>query len=260
MCRDRQQLLGKVLCHAAFSIPKLEAKSLKAGNFMVRPLLSILLVFAIAAGELPVHAVGVSPLGVVTQAAGANINSGGVSAGATVFDGDSFTTTSTGLLRVRAGAAQFYLAGQSNLKLHTAPGGTLAQLSGGTLVFSSARANAMEVEVAQAHIRPASDQPTVAQISVAGPKEIDVRATRGSLQFSYNGESQIIPEGSAYRFVLDPPEDTMFPASASPAFPDQKGPKPPGHPNKKFLYFIIGTAAFISYIAIDEALESPSKP
>jgi len=226
---------------------------------MARPL-SIFLVFAIAAGELPARAAGSSPLGVVTQAAGANINSSGVSAGATVFDGDYFTTTATGLVRVRAGAAQFYLAAQSNVKLRAASGGTLAQLVAGTLVFSSAKVDAMDVEVAQAHIRPASDQPTVAQISVAGPKEIDIRATRGSLQFLYKGESKIIPEGSAYRFVLDPPEDMAFPAEASRAFPDQGVPKKQGRPNRKFLYFIIGAAGVVTYIAIDEALESPSKP
>jgi len=225
---------------------------------MIRPFLSILLVFAIAAGELRVRAAGVPPLGVVTQAAGANINSSGVSAGATVFDGDYFTTTPTGLVRVRAGAAQFYLAGQSNLKLRAASGGTLAQLVAGTLVFSSAKVDAMDVEVAEAHIRPASDQPTVAQISVSGPKQIDIRATRGSLQFLYKGESKIIPEGSAYRFVLDPPEDALFPASR--AFPDQRVTKQQARSNRKFLYLIIGAAGVATYIAIDEALESPSKP
>ena len=225
---------------------------------MVRPLLSILLVFALTAGELPARAAGSSPVGVVTQAAGANINSSSVSSGATVFDGDYFTTTATGLVRVRAGAAQFYLAGRSNLKLRAASGGTLAQLVAGTVVFSSAKVVAIDVEVAQAHIRPASDQPTVAQISVAGPKEIDIRATRGSLQFSYNGESQIIPEGSAYRFVLDPPED--IPASASRAFPDNQAPGPGRRRSKGFLYFIIGASLGITVIAVDEALESPSKP
>jgi len=225
---------------------------------MARPLLSILLVFAITAGEPSARATGSSPLGVVTQSAGANINSSGVSAGATVFDGDYFTTTATGLVRVRAGAAQFYLAGHSNLKLHAASGGTLAQLVAGTLVFSSVKIDAMDVEVAQAHIRPASDQPTVAQISVAGPKEIDIRATRGPLHFSYKGESKIIPEGSAYRFVLDPPEDALFPASG--AFPGKQLPGPSGRENRKFLYFIIGASAAATFIAIDEALESPSKP
>jgi hypothetical protein len=227
---------------------------------MARPLLSILLVFAIAAAEPSARATGSSPLGVVTQAVGANINSGGVSAGATVFDGDYFTTTATGLVRVRAGAAQLYLAGRSNLKLRAASGGTLAQLVAGTLVFSSANVDAMDVEVAQAHIRPASDQPTVAQISVAGPREIDIRATRGSLQFSYKGESKIVAEGSAYRFVLDPPEDTLFPVEASPAFPDKQGPGPGRRRSKGFLYFIIGASAVATFLAVDEALESPSKP
>ena len=37
VCRSRQQLLGKVLCHAPFSIPKLEAKSLKAGRLWLGP-------------------------------------------------------------------------------------------------------------------------------------------------------------------------------------------------------------------------------
>src|SRR5260221_11956430 len=183
---------------------------------MARLLLSILLVFTIAAGELPAWAAGVSPLGVVAQAAGANLNSSASSGGAPVFDGDPFPTTPPGVLRVRANAAQLYLAGQSNLKLHAASGGTLAQLGGGTLVFSSTKLGAMDGEVAQAHIRPASDQPTVAQISVAGPKQIDVRATRGSLQFSYNGQSQVIPEGSAYRLVLEPAWDRTFAALASP--------------------------------------------
>jgi len=227
---------------------------------MARPLLSILLVFAITAGEPSARATGSSPLGVVTQSAGANINSSGVSAGATVFDGDYFTTTATGLVRVRAGAAQFYLAGHSNLKLHAASGGTLAQLVAGTLVFSSVKIDAMDVEVAQAHIRPASDQPTVAQISVAGPKEIDIRATRGPLQFSYKGESKIIPEGSAYRFVLDPRDVDIPTSPAASAFPGRKATGPSGHEPTGFLYFIIGAAGVVTYIAIDEALESPSKP
>jgi hypothetical protein len=227
---------------------------------MVRRLFSILLIFLIGVGELPALAAGAAPLGVVTQAAGANVSSGVVSPGATVFDGDYFTTTPTGRLRLRAGAAQLYLAGQSTLKLHAAPDGTLAQLAAGTLVFSSSKAEAMDVEVAEAHIRPAADQPTVAQVSVAGPKQVDVRARRGAIKFSYRGESQLIPEGASYRFILDPADDTAFPGPASPAFPGQSSPTPPGYRNKKFLYVIIGAAAFATYIAVDEALESPSKP
>jgi len=204
---------------------------------MVRRIFVALLVYALVVGQLPARAAGVSPVGVVTQAAHANLGSAQVSAGSTVFDGDSFTTASDGLFRVRAGSAQFYLAGQSALKLHSVPGGALAQLTSGTIVFSSAKAVAIDVEIVQAHIRPASDQPTVAQISVAGPKQIDVRAKRGSLQFSYNGETKLIPEGAACRFVLDPSHEDVVVAAANSASPSPKreGPTPPWKPPSLFI-------------------------
>jgi len=171
------------------------------------------------------------------------------------------TTASDGLLRVRVGAAQFYLASQSSLNLQSAPGGAVARLASGTIVFSSAKAAAMDIEVAQAHIRPTSDHPTVAQISFAHPKTIDVRARRGSLQFSYNGETQLIPEGAAYRFILDPSDEDVAAATpnSTPPFPKTKPPKLPTK-TPMFVYFFIGATAVVTYIAIDEALESPSKP
>ena len=229
---------------------------------MFRRFIVSLLVFAMAAGEIPVRAAGVSALGVVTQATHANLASAGVSAGATVYDGDSFTTASDGLLRVRAGAAQFYLAAQSGVKLHAVSGGTLAQLTGGTLVFSSAKAAAIDIEISQAHVRATSDQPTVAQISVASPRMIDIRAKRGSLQFSYNGETQLVPEGSAYRFVLDPSEEESTATSMN-SFPDQQAPRKGRRRKRSFIFFLIGAGALfgLSEILIThEALESPSKP
>jgi hypothetical protein len=227
---------------------------------MYRRVLASVLVFVMAAGAIPVHAAGVSALGVVTQASRANLAGANVSAGSTLYDGDSLTTASDGLLRIHAGAAQLYLPGESGVKLHSISGGMLAQLTGGRLVFSSAKAAAMDIEIAQAHVRPVADQPTVAQISVVGPKIIDIRAQRGALQFSYDGETQLIPEGSAYRFVLDPPEEETL-SEPTPAFPGQRGRRPPPtRRNKAFLYFIIGATAVLTYVAIDEALESPSKP
>jgi len=223
---------------------------------MLRRISATLLVLALAVVQPPASAASVSPLGVVTQALRANLSRATVSAGATVYDGDSFTTASDGLVRVRAGAAQFYLAGQSAINLHSIPGGTVAKLTLGTMVFSSARPGAMSVEVGEAHIRPATDQPTVAQISIVGPKVIDIRAQRGSLQFSYAGQIQIVSEGAAYRFVLDPPDDDL----AISGLPNKNGPTPPTKKRKAFLYFIIGAMSVATYIAIDEALESPSKP
>ena len=227
---------------------------------MARRVLAFFLVFCMAAGEWPVRAAGIAALGVVTQASGANLSNARISTGASVYDGDSFSTSSAGILRVRAGAAQVYLASQSGFTLHAAQGGTIAQLSSGTLVFSSAKANAMEIEAVKARIRPAADGPTVAQIGVVGPRTLEVRARRGNLQFSYNGETELIPEGSAFRVVLDPTEEESVAATAVPAFQGQQVPRKSSRRRKGFLFFIIGVVAISTGIAVDEALESPTRP
>jgi hypothetical protein len=227
---------------------------------MLRRLFTSLLVFALAAGEIPVRAAGVSALGVVTQASGANLSNASISVGAAVFDGDSFTTSPDGLLRVRAGAAQLYLSGQSAVKLNSAPGGTLAQLGGGTLVFSSAKAAAMDIEFAQAHIRPTSDQPTIAQISALNARMLSVSAKTGSLEFSYKGETETIPEGVSYRILLDPTDEEAASASATPAFPDQGAPKRGKKRRRAFIFFWSAVAAAILIPVVIKTLESPEKP
>jgi hypothetical protein len=227
---------------------------------MIRRVVVFLLVCALVAGEFPAQAAGVAIVGVVTQASRANIASASVSAGANIYDGDSLTTSSDGLLRVRSGAAQFYLAAQSGVRLHSAPTGTLVQLTAGTLVFSSAKSSAMEVEVSQARIRAAADMATVAQISSVSPRVIEVRAKRGALQFAYRGESQLVPEGVSCRFILDPTDEEAA-STPRPGFPAQKrGTSPGGRRPKGFLYLTGGAIAIVTFIAIDEALESPSKP
>lgn len=225
---------------------------------MLRRAVVLLLVCALAAGEFPAHAAGVSVVGVITQASRANIASASVTAGANVYDGDLLTTASDGLLRVRSGAAQFYLLGRSAANVHSASGGTLATLTSGKIVFSSAKAEAMDIEVDQAHRRPTSDQPTVAQVSVLGPKTIEVRAKRGSLLFLYGGETQLVAEGTTYRFILDPSSEDSAAAGAAARFPKNDRPHPPAR--NPFVCFFIGTAAVVTYFAVDEALESPSKP
>jgi hypothetical protein len=227
---------------------------------MYQRVLASFLVFAMAAGEIPLYAAGVSALGVVTQASRANLASANVSAGASVYDGDSLTTASDGILRVRAGAAQLYLPGQSSVKFHSISGGTLAQLIGGTLVFSSAKAAAMDIEIAQAHVRPAADQPTVAQISVITTRILEVHARRGALQFSYKDETESIPEGSNYRILLDPTDEEISSLVATPAFPDEKGPRKGRKRRKAFIIFWTGIAGFLLPLIIHEALESPDKP
>src|SRR5256885_17272629 len=106
----------------------------------------------------------------------------------------------------------------------------------------------MNVGGGEPKIHPATDQPTVAQISIVGPKVIDIRAQRGSLQFAYAAQIQIVSEAAAYRFVLDPADDDL----AISGLPNEKRP-PPWKKRKAFLYFIIGAMSVATYIAIDEA-------
>jgi len=149
-------------------------------------------------------------LGVVVEANRGYVNTGAVSAGATVYDGDHFSTEAGGLLRLRGDATVLDLAGDSALTVRGSTNssqGIEAELSKGTLVFSVARYAALEIAAGGARIRPLADARTVAQVSVTGPKELCIYSRRGSLQFWYRGEMETIAEGAAYRVILDPPED-----------------------------------------------------
>ena len=141
---------------------------------MSRRALAIVLVFLLAGIPLPARAAGalnVLPLGIVTQASRAHFNAANVSAGATIYDGDGLSTEAEGALQFRGPAALIYLPGSSGVALHALPNGTTAQLQTGTVVFSTAKAAGMEIIADQAFIRPVADGPTMAQVTMIGPKE-----------------------------------------------------------------------------------------
>ena len=154
---------------------------------MRRRALASMLMILLAGIPLPASPAGapnVLPLGVVTQASGARFKAAKISAGATIYDGDGLSTEAEGTLQFRGSAAVFYLPGSSGVTLHGLPMGTQAQLQTGTVVFSTAKAVAMEVLADGAFIRPLADGPTVAQVTIVGPKELQIRARRGALQFA----------------------------------------------------------------------------
>ena len=132
-------------------------------------------------------------LGVVVAADRAHLNTTGVTAGATIYDGDRFSTEAGGSLRVRIGAAMLELAGASVVSVRNRTNsaqGMEVELDNGTLVFSSARAASLNVIARETSIRPAADTRTVAQIIVTGRKELRICARRGAVQFSYRGETE----------------------------------------------------------------------
>lgn len=196
-----------------------------------------------------------SVLGVVLAAKRVHLNATAVTVGATVYDGDRFSTETGGMLRLRSGTAGLELAGESEISVQHPPSGTQGmevELDKGTLVFSSERVALLDVIAREASVRPAADTRTIAQITVTGPRELRIRAQRGALQFSYRGETETMAEGKTYRVILDQPDDA----------PNDKNPPPPARPPKVFKIVIIAEGAAIVALGIYELREpeSPDRP
>jgi hypothetical protein len=220
---------------------------------MCHRILAMTLAFSLTGVSLPARPAGMTALGVVTEASGAHYNAARVSTGATVYDGDRLSTESEGSLYFRGTRALLYLPGQSGVTLHGLPDGTQALLRTGSLVFSTSKAAAMEVTADEAFIRPAADGPTVAQVTVVGPKELQITARRGALRFSYRDESESIAEGTSCRVLLDSSE------AATPLFP-QRRPVKAAHENRKFRIVVIVVIGWATEWAVHEVLESPDRP
>ncbi len=217
----------------------------------VRHFLAIAMAFLLAGIPVPARP---EVLGVVVQANRAHLNTNAVSEGTTVYDGDQFSTDEGGTLRLRSDAAMLDLAEESRIIVRSrvnAAKDTEALLTVGTVVFSAARATAMEIQAQEARIRPVADAPTIGQVSVDGPKELRVYARRGALQFSYRDETETIAEGQSYRVVLDPPDDDPK---------TEQSAKKSGRRRKTFLFIlIVASVAGLSPI-IDKGFESPDRP
>ena len=200
-------------------------------------LLATTLAVSLAGSPTPPHP---DTLGVVTQARDANLGSGPVSPGTTLYDGDHLSTQGDGALTLRSGTSMLYLYRESRVTLRAIPNnakGTEADLSAGTLLFSASQVTAIDVCANDAHIRAAANVPTVGQVSITGPKTLYVFANHGALAISYHGESDVISEGESYRVVLDPPDDDSSKPDADPST------KKTTHRRKGLLLLLVGVGA-----------------
>ena len=111
----------------------------------------------------------------------------------------------------------------------------------------------MEILANDAFIRPAADVPTVAQVTLVGPKELQITARRGALEFSYHSETESIAEGASYRIVLDRADPPQRSSQNQPI-------KDPRGNRKGFWILIIGGIGWATEWAVHEALESPDRP
>ena len=200
-----------------------------------------------------------SALGTLIYADRAHVGAAPASVGATIFDGDRLSTDQSGSVQMRTGAARLLLSSSSNATLAQDDGMPIATLTSGSVTFSTAASNAFALRVATAVIRAKNDQPTIGQVTVLSPKELVVKSTRGSLTVTVEDDTRSIPEGMAYRIVLDP---SASPAEPQPRAAASRGPQ--GPPIKagrsKFIWYAIAVTAAVTFFAISEALESPDRP
>jgi hypothetical protein len=206
----------------------------------------------------PVWAAPSSSLGTVVFADRAHVGAAQASVGATVFSGDRLSTEQTGSVQVRAGAARLLLSSASSATFSQDEVSPAATLTFGSATFSTANSKAFALHVASAVIRPQTNQPTIGQVTVLNPKELVVKSTRGSLSIAVGDDVREIPEGAAYRIVLDPnAADAQGPRGA--------GSKGIGGPpikaaKSRFMWYAIGVTAVVTYFAFKEAFESPERP
>ncbi len=204
--------------------------------------------------------------GIVVYAERAHIGTAPATVGATVFAGDKLDTEQVrGGLQIRAGAARLVLTASSRLVWGAEGGSPSATLMSGTAAFSTAGAKAFVLHAGTAAFRPRGDEPTVASVTLLNPKELVVRCSRGAVLIAVEDDVRVIPEGTAYRVVLDPEAAGRLggaptPPTATPARA-QWGQKQPTHPGKSnFIWYAIGFTALVTGFAVDEALESPDRP
>jgi hypothetical protein len=199
-------------------------------------------------------------LATVVEAKGASVDGAGAAVGTTVFAGAKLSTIDTGTVQLRTKSARLILAESSVATLDQDSGSPSATLLRGTATFSTANANALTMNVSKAVIKPKSDEPTIGQVTFVDARQLFVKCTRGALTITVGDDSRVIPEGSAYRIVLDPTADEQDQPP-----PQGAGAKGVGRPplvaaKSKFVWYAIGAVTLVTIFAIHEALESPDRP
>jgi hypothetical protein len=214
---------------------------------------------------MPVSGATPAAIGTVTSATSAHVGAVSASTGTTVFGGDRLSTEQAGSVQVRAGDARFMLSGSSLASLGEANGIPVATLLRGTAIFSTANAKAFVLHASTAEIRPKDDQPTVGQVTYINDKEFLVRSTRGSLAITVDGETQFVPEATAYHAYLKPDEYlSAHPEAAAAQGPRGVGSRSGGPPLKAgrshFLLIAIIVTSVATGVVLYEALQSPDRP
>jgi hypothetical protein len=209
----------------------------------------------------PVWGASTGALWTVVSSDRASVGGAGAAVGTTIFDGDKLSTADLGSVQLRTGTARFMLSASSEATVAEGGGIPTATLLRGTGIFSTSNANAFALNALTAVIRPKSDEPTVGEVTMLPEKQLLVKCTRGALTITVGDDSRVIPEGSAYRIVLEPTSEELQDQPP----PQGAGSKGSGRPplmaaKSKFVWYATAAVALVTIFAIHKALESPDRP
>ena len=220
-----------------------------------RGLAAVFLCMSLAIPSLP--AAPSTALGMVVAAERAHASESALSAGTTLFGGERIFTDAQGAMQARMGNARIYLGAASSATLGNDAGFPSATLTAGTLTFSADNANSFQLRAGEAQIRPQSNGPTVAQVTLVGPKEMIVTSRRGPLSITIGEETKLIPEPGSYRVLLDAP---AMPEAQGPRGSGSGSPQRSGRSRDRILILLVAASAGMTVFALHEIFESPSRP
>jgi hypothetical protein len=191
-------------------------------------------------------------LGQVTQSSGAKLNSGAISVGTTVFDGDRLETIAKGALGFRSGSVQLFLPENSVLLMGHDESGLTPTLQRGSVTFRTEGGAGIRLGVGDIRVRPRSSAATAGQITLEQCAVV-ITSRAQTLEVTAGKETKIVEEGKSYRVLMQdscngPRNNTTNNASR---------PIMAGH--SRFIAIPIGVA-ILTWIGVDEALESPDRP
>jgi hypothetical protein len=218
----------------------------------LRSFLAVVLSISLAAYAVSPGRAAPSPIGILTQANHAHVDEAVAFPGISVFEGEHLSTEAEGRLGVRVGHSTLTLGGNTDVALIRIDSGVHVDMSAGSLHFSGAENEVMEVHVAEALLRPESNQPTQALVTILAPKVLQITARHGGLNFTYRQEFQNLPEGETYRIYLDAPAEPQSAAGT--------GTQKAGNA-RKVAYYIVGAGlGGVAAWGIHEAVASGNAP
>jgi hypothetical protein len=218
----------------------------------LRTFVAVVVVIFLTTYAVPFGNSAIAPIGILILAEHAHLDDADATAGLSVFEGESLSTEEGGHLGVRVGHSTLALAGKTDVTLHPSSGGVHVDLGAGSMYFSAAENEMVEVHAEEALLRPDSSSPTQAQVSILSPRVLQITTRHGGLDFSYRNEFRNLPEGQTYRLYLDAPAEPDSGVGA--------GAQKAGNPQKVTYYIMGAGAAGVAVWGVHESVKSGNNP